>query len=425
MTQAVPNPSFGPVAPSERIEVLDILRGFALIGVLYVNMHNFGVDYVWGSVHDVAIGFMEFFFEDKARRLFALLFGIGFAIQIRRAKAHDTPFVRVYLRRLLVLFVIGWAHALLYDGDVVHLYAMLGVVLLAFRSVSSRTVLIVAILVALFIPTRARVYDMPIWTGGGQSGFAGIRVPDPEVALLEARAHLEQDQRNRDRTYPTGSLATVMADNNDWFLDHHTTWPPEILGDRALSYFVMFLLGFYVARRKILEDIGRHRALIRRVMWWGLALGGSSALAFSVWRYVPPFPQQIIRVYSNVLGQPAFMLFYASAITLLVQQPRWHRLFHPLAAVGRMALTAYVGQSVVYTTIYFGYGLGMYGRLGAAHILPIAAVIFAVEIALCNWWIKRFRFGPLEWLWRTLTYMKVQPMRRTEEQVPSVSPAPT
>ena len=187
----------------------------------------------------------------------------------------------------------------------------------------------------------------------------------------------------------------------------------------------MSLLGFYVARRKILEDIGRHRALIRRVMWWGLALGGSSALAFSVWRYVPPFPQQIIRVYSNVLGQPTFMLFYASAITLLVQQPRWHRLFHPLAAVGRMALTAYVGQSVVYTTIYFGYGLGMYGRLGAAHILPVAAVIFAVEIVLCNWWIKRFRFGPLEWLWRTLTYMKVQPMRRTEEQVPSVSPAPT
>lgn len=77
--------------------------------------------------------------------------------------------------------------------------------------------------------------DMPIWTGGGQSGFAGIRVPDPEVALLEARAHLEQDQRNRDRTYNTGSLATVVADNNDWFLYHHTTWPPEILGDRALS----------------------------------------------------------------------------------------------------------------------------------------------------------------------------------------------
>ena len=110
-------------------------------------------------------------------------------------------------------------------------------------------------------------------------------------------------------------------------------------------------------------------------------------------------------------GPLALALGYASSITLQLSKPGWHRVLHPLAAVGRVPLSAYVGQSVVYTTIYYGYGLGLYGRLGPAHILPLAAIIFGLEILVCNWWIRRFRFGPLEWLWRSATYLKWQPMK--------------
>ena len=417
MTKPAPSP-LGPVAPSERIEILDILRGFALIGVLYVNMHNFGWQYVVESpLYDAVDTCRDFVFNRKFFSLFSLLFGIGFAIQMRRARARGASFFRVYWRRLAVLFAIGWVHALIYPGDIVRLYAILGFVLFAFRGLSSRTLIVAATL--LFLVDAMRV-QMAV----------EFRAPDPEVALVEARAQEIVRVTGRDlgllrhRAYATGSVADVMVTNLRY-------WQRSVgvLRGYGLPALALFLLGFYTVRRRILEDIERHRAFIRRVMWWGLAMNVTIVFTNQFLSQVLvklPLVAWAVPVLRLLGGfeEAALMLFYASAITLLVQQPRWHRVFHPLAAVGRMALTVYVGQSVVYTTLYYGYGLGLFGRLWPVHILPLAAVIFAAEVVICGWWIKRFRFGPLEWVWRTLTYMKLQPMRRTEGLPSSVSPAP-
>lgn len=410
MTKPVPSPAFGPVAASERIEILDILRGFALIGVLYVNMHNFGAWFFGGPVHDAAFRFMAVVFEEKFFSLFSFLFGIGFAIQIRRARARGTSFFRVYWRRLVVLFALGWVHALIYQGDIVRLYAILGFVLFVFRRLSSRTLILAATLIFLVNLTGWWLF---------RSGSVELRAPDPEVVMQETRSHIfewdshaEVDERqSRVRAFTTGSVAEVVTVNLRW-------WRRPVfsilVGHWAAS-LALFLLGLYTARRRILENIEGHRAFIRRVMWWGLAVGGTCTLAVNFLGNLFPKPLPAgmvgIRAFLASLGPPALMLFYASVIALIIRRQRWHRLFHPLAAVGRMALTVYVGQSVIYTTLYYGYGLGLWGRLGPAHILPLAAVIFAAEIVLCGWWIRRFRFGPLEWIWRSLTYGKLQPMR--------------
>ncbi len=123
------------------------------------------------------------------------------------------------------------------------------------------------------------------------------------------------------------------------------------------------------------------------------------------------------------MGAPALAFAYAAFLTLLFQRPGGNRLLKPLGAVGRMALTIYLFQSVVYTSIYYGYGLGFWGRLGPGHILPLAVVIFALEILLCVWWLRRFRFGPAEWVWRTITYGRLQQMRLARTAVPARAPA--
>ena len=150
-------------------------------------------------------------------------------------------------------------------------------------------------------------------------------------------------------------------------------------------------------------------------MWWTLCIGLPSA-AFSAYFEVTDglenasvFLRTLVSTLYNI-SYPALALSYASFIALRYSEPAWHKVLHPLAALGRMALTVYVGQSVIYTTIYYGYGLGQYGQLGPAHIIFLSAIIFGLEILVCNWWMNRYRFGPLEWLWRSATYLSWQRM---------------
>lgn len=164
-------------------------------------------------------------------------------------------------------------------------------------------------------------------------------------------------------------------------------------------------------------DRGRPRSLptgpsADRVV--GSRCGGlaSAVSAYLTLGELTPGVARTAQSWAYAISYPLLALAYASFVASRVPLPTWHVVLGPFAGVGRMALTVYVGQSVIYTTIYYGYGLGQFGRLGAAHILPLAVLVFALEILACNWWMRRFRFGPLEWLWRSATYLEWQPMRR-------------
>ncbi len=397
-----------PLALASRIVEADMVRGFALFGVLLVNLYCFGADSIaWDTPVDrLAFAFMRVFFEWKSWTLFAALFGFGYAVQLQNADARGFPILRVTLRRLSVLFAIGAAHALLFDGDILMLYAELGLGLLIVRRLPTRALLLVAVGLVLVFPL-ARLTSV----GGEPAGM------EQAQDVAEARAWLEEDRRTH--VYATGSLGEVAAENA-------SAIPADPLEDlrspeSGLAVFAMFLVGFSIGRSRILSDIPGHGAILARVRAWGLALGLAAMAAqqvlsatagYQVFRLQRAGPG--IQLAGDLLlafGVPALAFGYGAMLVLAAQTPRGRAALAPLAAVGRLGLTVYLTQTLLFTTLFYGYGFGQAFRLGPAAVTVWAVILFAVQVAACRWWSARFRFGPVEWLWRSATYLKWQPLR--------------
>jgi uncharacterized protein len=382
-----------------------VVRGFALFGVLLENMYGFGADSIaWSSTADrAAFAIMHVFVESKTWTLFSMLFGLGFALQLERADSSGFSFLPAYLRRLAVLFVLGAAHALLFDGDILMLYAELGLALLVVRRLPVRVLLVLAALLLLAFPVAH--------LASTRERLAG---PDE---VQTARARLERARRSD--VYAVGSFAEVVADNADAI-------PADPLEDLAnpesgLAVFAMLLIGYAIGRSGVLRDIPGHAAAIARVRSWGLGLGLGAMLAdralhvtagYDVFRTQRAGPG--IRFVGDVLfayGITALALGYAAALVLAAQTPRGKTALAPLAVIGRLTLTAYLTQTLMFTTLFYGYGFGQVYRLGPVAVTGWAVAFFALQLLAAQWWSRRFRLGPFEWLWRSLTYLKWQPMR--------------
>jgi uncharacterized protein len=387
---------------------VDMVRGFALFGVLLVNMYGFGADSIaWNSpTNQLAFTISRVFFESKMWTLFSILFGFGFALQLQSANARGFRILPTYLRRLAVLFAIGAAHALLFDGDILMLYAELGLVLLVVRGLPTRRLLLLVVGLMLVFPLARFASD--------QEPSAGS---EEILNVSEARSELEQAQRTD--VYAIGSLAEVAADNANAI-------PADPLEDlytpeSGLTVFAMFLLGFSIGRSGILHDIPGHVVPIARIRVWGLGLGLTAMAAervltvtsgYAVFREQQAGPGvQFAGDLLFTFGATALALGYAATLVLAAQTPRGRAVLMPLAGVGRLALTVYLTQTLMFTTLFYGYGFGQVFRLGPAAVTAWAVAIFAVQVVACQWWLRRFRFGPVEWLWRSLTYLKWQPLR--------------
>ncbi len=386
-----------------------MVRGFALFGVLLVNMYGFGADSIaWDApIDQLAFAVMHFFLESKSWTLFSILFGFGFAVQLERTRSEGFRIVPIYLRRLIVLFVFGAVHTLLYDGDILMLYAELGLVLLFVHGLPTRWLLALAVGLMLIFP------------------FAHLATPDRQPGEMEdiesvadARAQLEVERQTH--VYVTGSLTEVVADNASAI----PAYPLEDINwaDSGLTAFAMFLVGFSIGRSGILRNIPGHAAPIARVRSWGLVLGFAAMATervlattggYAVFRTQHADPGvQLIGDLVFAFGTVALALGYAATIVLAAQTPRGRAVLEPLVGVGRLALTVYLTQTLIFTTLFYGYGFGQAYRLGPAAVTVWAVVIFAAQVVACQWWMRRFLFGPAEWLWRSLTYLKWQPLRR-------------
>jgi len=413
LSQAIP----GPVAPKSRIVEIDMVRGFALFGVLLVNMYNFGAySIAWSSPADqLAFAVMRFFFEAKSWTLFSILFGFGFALQLLSAETRGVSILPFYLRRMAALFAFGAVHALFYDGDILMLYAELGLGLLLVRRLPTRGLLLLALGLLLVFPVTRLV-----------SSQVAPAEEEEVQTVAEARAELEEDQRTH--VYAIGSWAEVAADNA-------SAIPADPLEDVAtpesgLAVFALFLLGFALGRSGVLRDIPAHVVSIGRVRNWGLGLGlaamaGERVLAatagYAVFRTQGAGPGvQLAGDLLFAFGTPALALGYAATILLAAQTPGGKAVLAPLASVGRLALTVYLTQTLMFTTLFYGYGFGQAFRLGPAAVTAGTLVFFGVQVVVCQWWTRRFRFGPVEWLWRALTYLRWPPMRLTNDATPRV-----
>jgi len=393
----------GPTAPQARLRSVDAVRGFALFGVLLVNMYNFGA-YApeWtGSVDHTFDTLMHSVFETKSWRLFSLLFGFGFALQLAKIMSQAAGSMWFYFRRLMILFIFGMVHALFFDGDILMEYAALGLILVAFRNVRLRMLLVLACVLPAAFPVGNLIHTPNDYDVDIQSEDA--------LPLAELRV---------DHPY-LGSLMDVFQENA-------AVIPPRIWSnlhgpESSLAIFSMFLLGLYVGRARILHEVTPHLPLIRRVFGWGIGIGGVSAL--TEWSLKQNFGYAVfsenttsngVRFLGDMLfayGSTALALGYGAGIVLLAQRPDWQPVLRPLQNLGRMALTVYLSGTAMFTTLFYGYGFGQLYLLGPAATTAYAVLFFAVLLLFCTWWLGRFRFGPAEWLWRSLTYLKVQPLR--------------
>jgi uncharacterized protein len=409
--------STAPVQPGQRIQVIDILRGFAIFGILLVNMEFFNnsvVSYALGlfkptnALDQLSRWFIAFFGEGKFYSIFAFVFGLGMAIQLHRAQEKGTRFVPFFLKRMLVLLLIGLVHAYLFwVGDILILYSVLGMALvLLFRNCRPKT---------LFIWTLVFLC-IPILINGALFGLVelGKMAPDGEKMMAEVLAEqkrtLESAAEIANRAYATGTFADITRQRIEDMSFMYTIWPFMVF-----NVLAMFLLGLAVGKKRIFDNIQDHLPLIRKVLIGGLIVGVTGNLLYvvageSAQRSIPS-AGVLVSIIGQTFGAPALALFYMSGLTLLAQKSAWQPRLNLLASVGRMAITNYLLQTVICTLLFYGYGLGFYGKIGVAGGILLTTLIYSIQIPVSVWWLKRFRFGPVEWLWRTLTYGQRQPMK--------------
>ena len=380
-----------PIPPAERAVSIDILRGFALFGILLVNMLDFaGPTFravpmsLWQAPLDRATEwFVRVFAEGAFAPIFAGLFGVGVALQLRRSGTKRLP---VMGRRYLWLLVIGLAHAmLLWRGDILTDYALAGLVLLVLALLPTRTLLrlagiLFAISVALSLP-------------GLFSNAEPFGARPERVAELISR-------------YGSGGYLELLRARLPEVLDGLAAYPiytfPLVMW--------LFLGGVLLGRSGVLERPTEHRSRLVALLLVVLpaavvfrALFGFLLLDWGV------AERQFFTL--NFAG-PLLAASYTFGLALLLADPAWRWRLAPLAAVGRMALSNYLGQTLIAVLLFHGYGFGLYGRVGPAWGLAATVAVFALQVALSVWWLRRFRFGPAEWAWRSLSYRRAQPWRR-------------
>ncbi|MEX0658692.1 MAG: DUF418 domain-containing protein [Egibacteraceae bacterium] len=398
-----------PTRAAQREPILDVLRGFALLGILIINIELMrGADFyrlvggepvAAGGAADRVVHFLSgWLVAGKFLSSFAILFGIGAALIAMRAwRAGRSP-RRLLARRYGVLLLFGVAHmVLLFPGDILFAYGLAGMVLLAFVGVRARTALWWTI----------GILTVQLLIGLGVTAFAPDAPADDPVAAGVAR-FVERHAEQTLTAYQDGGYGAVVAAN---------AWQSLLIQPSTLLLLpwvvALFLLGFAVGASGLLADLPAHRRGLRTAMVTGLAVGLPLNLPagfvgpLSVGGVAPGGDVgALLAVAGQVVGAPALAVGYLSALALLCLRRGPMR---RLAATGRMALTAYVLQSALALLVFAGFGL--YDRLTPAQALLVVVAIWVVLLVACPLWMRHFRFGPLEWLWRTLTYGQRQPLR--------------
>ena len=402
------NATFQPIAPDERIATLDVLRGLALLGILLMNMEAFvgpldlstgGIDPHWQGVDRWADAFVYIFVQGKFFTLFSLLFGAGFAVMAQRAEVAGRDFTRFYLRRSLGLLGIGLVHALLlWSGDILVVYALLSFLLLAFREAPRAWLPVMGVLaylaaIGLMLLLGALMLLVPDEVTAAQATHAQAAIEAQRQAYGHGTYGQAVLQRLRDFGASLGALLVVG---------------PQVLG--------MFLIGSWFARSGAIAHPGAHQRLFTWLRRGALPLGLALMLVctwYQPWLAPGRFDLRSAAVYGgSALAGLLMCLGY------LAWGVRWSHALRWLAPAGRMALSNYLGQSLVCTLLFYGYGLGWFEQMGRAWQLLFAVALFAAQVALSRAWLRHFRFGPMEWLWRAITYWRWPPLRRDAAGAP-------
>ncbi len=376
----------GPsVSAQSRLVRLDALRGFALFGILAVNVWVFATGYYASGIADPARDpviqwIVSMFFETKFYLLFSFLFGYSFTLQMDAAARRGVAFRPRMLRRHVGLAVIGAAHAaLLFHGDILTTYAVLGLVLLALRGISPRR--------AVWLGVGLLLADGALWTA---LGVLDVLTHTPVDATTASARVAETVAAYR------GTPATVVA-------EHLRQLPGTlelVVFVQAPSALAMFLLGFAAGRRQVLAEPRRYRPLWSWLLRAGVPIGlvGAGCYAYIAVNH-PGSGAETLAIGVSVLTAPLLAGGYVAALLRLFDT----RAATMFAAVGRVALSNYILQSVILGVVFTAYGFGLVGRLSYGAVAGLVVGIYAVQAALSALWLRSHRYGPLEWLLRAVT----------------------
>jgi len=408
-----------PITSSKRIDLVDALRGFAIFGILMVNMPAFfkpSVEVIMlpsignTTVEMLSTGFILFFFAGKFFVLFSLLFGFGFYVFLHKDGERE-PSKRnlgLFRRRLFWLLIIAILHiSLLWEGDILFYYALLGFLLLLFRKSSTKKI-ITWMMVFLLIP---------IVFVGLISMLPSIFASNPEAMQALEKGNQEQLLATQElvsnayNVYGQGFYSEIIEMNiRQWLF---------LLSGIIVFYptcMVMFLMGLLIGRSGFFARTKEYTPQLKKIFWVSLPIGvllnaglilsivNASPAALDYWAFVGRT--------TGILGGIVMMGTYVSGFILLYNQGKFQKLFAGLSAVGRMALTNYITHSLIALGVFRCAGFGLFGRVEVWQGILLVGVIIGLQIVFSRWWLNTFHFGPLEWLWRTLTYGKIQPMKK-------------
>nr|WP_304213267.1 DUF418 domain-containing protein [Fredinandcohnia onubensis] len=392
------NERLSPALGAERIHSIDVIRGLAILGIFFVNMPSFFAPILYlnpatwwtGELNQWTNSIIDIFAQASFYTLFSFLFGFGFILFKERAVAKGYSFYPLISRRLIVLLLFGCLHAFfVWHGDILITYAVIGAILLLFHKAKPITLLIWA-LVLIFVPNVVL---------GGLMFVAVLFEPGLNAVMYNEQLALKSAE-----IYANGGFWEITIQRfQDWYFVNNVA----SIFVMIITLLPMFLLGAFIAKKKWFE--GRDEDVKKVKILWLISL-------------VIGVPMKLLPYYTaknpatdylqDTIGGPSTALLYATSIVLLMRLPVWKRLLSPLALVGRLSLSNYLFQSIVCTLLFYGYGFGLYGKLQPFTGFLLTIGIYIVQVILSYFWLKKFRFGPFEWVWRSLTYANKVDIRK-------------
>jgi uncharacterized protein len=416
----------GPVAEAERLTAVDVLRGVALLGILAMNVVTFAWPFSAYENPDLSGGpslanraawlVNEVVFSGKMMSLFSMLFGAGLVLMADRAEGRGVRFAGVYYRRILWLLAIGLVHAyVVWSGDILVAYAVSGLFLFFFRAMSpGRLIALGAVLIvgsSLVFP----VFGLGL---GLMKGLGTLAERSVDPSAVPGGVGMAEGWREARAMFAPTEEQFEGYRGGFWEVFRH-----RAVESFSFQAFFLTIFGWGIAGRMLLGmglmKLGVFSAgRSSRFYWTMLAVGYGVGLPMTIFGAADLWRTDFDPIRGSVLGSSLVMmamvpvaLGHAAAVMLAVKAGALPRLTARLAAVGRMALTNYLVQSLIGTSLFYGYGLGLFGKVDRPGLWLIVLAVWALQLWYSPLWLSRFRFGPMEWLWRSLTYMKPQPMR--------------
>ncbi|MDG5788588.1 DUF418 domain-containing protein [Evansella sp. AB-P1] len=393
-----------PTLQNERIVKLDIIRAIALFGILMVNMKFFSTPIIQlestneslftSTIDQISTWFIFIFAEVKFISMFSMLFGIGFLLFMERGEKKGIEVKSIFRRRLVVLLFIGLIHLLfLWHGDILVIYAIVGFALLSKRMKEPQTHLKSAF-IWIGVPTVLMFLLAGLMFLANQAMTEEVQTMPPNISVEEIII-----------TYSEGTIGEIFIQRLE---DISLVYVGNIF--LAAVVFGLFSFGMYLWKTGIFTKTEEQLPRIRKIAKVSFIIGLLSLIVASLGKTFVDggdSPWYFLQYGSLFIQGPAWSIFYVMSILLLLQKKgRFFKYSKYLQPVGQMALTNYLMQTIICTFIFYSYGLGLFGRVGPFYGILLTLGIYCLQIVWSNLWMKHFKFGPMEWLWRRLTYGK-------------------